>query len=106
MRIFSCFENNFGQMQKVLLRILVAAFFYLPLCLQAQTKNIQGEILDKQSERECYPKLKRKFTYTLRKNGKIEIKELPAQEIIQKIIFRQRDFEDGPGPQDEEKRNL
>ncbi|CAI2165525.1 2667_t:CDS:2 [Funneliformis geosporum] len=64
------------------------------------------KILEKQSEIECYSQFKRKFPYTLRENGKTEIKELSAQEIIKKIIFRQRDFEDGPGPQDKEKRNL
>ncbi|CAG8763963.1 12660_t:CDS:2, partial [Racocetra persica] len=35
--------------------------------------------------------------------GKLETKEFSAQEIIKAIIFRQRDFEDGPGPGDQEK---
>ncbi|MCE8163310.1 MAG: type II CRISPR RNA-guided endonuclease Cas9 [Candidatus Moeniiplasma glomeromycotorum] len=64
------------------------------------------KILEKQSEIKCYPQLKAKFPYTLWENGKIWIKELSAQEIIKAIIFRQRDFEDGPGPRDEEKREL
>ncbi|MCE8162801.1 MAG: type II CRISPR RNA-guided endonuclease Cas9 [Candidatus Moeniiplasma glomeromycotorum] len=52
------------------------------------------KILEKQSE--YYPQLKRKFSYTLWENGKSEKKEFSAQKIIGTIIFRQRDFEDGP----------
>ncbi|CAI2196231.1 4073_t:CDS:2, partial [Funneliformis geosporum] len=52
------------------------------------------KILEKQSE--YYPELKRKFSYTLLENGKSETKDFSVQEIIKLIIFRQRDFEDGP----------
>ena len=58
------------------------------------------KILEKQAE--CYPKLKDNFSYTLCENGETKNFELPASEIIKKIIFRQRDFEDGPGPGDQD----
>lgn len=37
-------------MQKVVSWVFLAVFFYLPFFLSAQTKSIQGEILDKQSD--------------------------------------------------------
>lgn len=52
------------------------------------------KILQKQSE--YYPQLKRISSYRLWKNGKLETKEYPIWQIIKGIIFRQRDFEDGP----------
>jgi len=63
------------------------------------------KILERQSK--YYSQQLNKISkFKIWENGKTEIKELPVQEIIKIIIFRQRDFEDGPGPQDEEKRNL
>jgi CRISPR-associated endonuclease Csn1 len=52
------------------------------------------KILEKQSE--YYPQLKKRIPYLLHESGKPETKEFTAQEVIKKIIFRQRDFEDGP----------
>lgn len=37
-------------MQKFLLRFLLAFIFYIPVCALSQTKTIQGEVLDKQSD--------------------------------------------------------
>ena len=37
-------------MQKLLLKVLTVLLFYLPLCAQSQTKIVQGEVLDKQSD--------------------------------------------------------
>ncbi len=37
-------------MQKLLSLLLLVVVFYLPFCVQAQTKNVLGEVLDKQSD--------------------------------------------------------
>ncbi len=47
--VFSMFENNFDQMQKVSLRLFTLLFCFPLLCC-AQTKTLNGEILDKQSD--------------------------------------------------------
>jgi CRISPR-associated endonuclease Csn1 len=60
------------------------------------------KILEKQSE--YYPELKDSFDYALYENGESEKKKASALEIIREIVFRQRDFEDGPGPGDQEKK--
>lgn len=61
------------------------------------------KILEKQTE--YYPQqLKRNFPYMLHKSGETKTCELPASEIISKIIFRKRDFEDDPGPGDQDKK--
>jgi hypothetical protein len=60
------------------------------------------KILEKQSQ--YYPQFKNKFSYTFHENGESKNCELPVSEIISKIIFRKRDFEDGPGPGDQVKK--
>ncbi|MCE8158959.1 MAG: type II CRISPR RNA-guided endonuclease Cas9 [Candidatus Moeniiplasma glomeromycotorum] len=52
------------------------------------------KILEKQSE--YHPQLKRNYSYISWENGNSKTKEFSAQEIVKRIIFRQRDFEDGP----------
>ncbi|KLL04917.1 MAG: CRISPR-associated protein Cas9 [Mycoplasmataceae bacterium RV_VA103A] len=75
-------------------------FIFPRKLLEAET----DKILAKQSK--YYPQLSNNFQWKIWKNGKLETKEFSAQEIIKAIIFRQRDFEDGPSqtePKNQEK---
>jgi len=73
-------------------------FIFSRKLLEEETQKILEE------QAEYYPQLKKKFSYTLYENEETKNYELPASEIIKRIIFRQRDFEDGPGPRDKDKK--